>query len=144
MDKYAIKSNVFREKWSEQLDEVVRVRPKLITRRRDRIFAMNNEHLAALVENAATHIRLEQEEDGSYIAVIEEIEDVFATGETVKEAVEAVAKELLEYANDYYEHFDEFFHSPNRKNHYALIMKILMMEQPRAVSEYLYAELQRA
>ncbi|MBR6770141.1 MAG: hypothetical protein IKM28_02670, partial [Lachnospiraceae bacterium] len=42
-------------------------------------------------------------------------------------------EEILEYAEEYYQNYDMYFHTPNRKGHVPYIFKALIMDAPEAI-----------
>jgi predicted RNase H-like HicB family nuclease len=127
MDGIAIKSSEVREHFSETFDDVIRKSPKMIVRRRDKIMMMNMEHMASLVSEITYNVDISQDDDGSYLASLSEIEDIFEAAETTDAALHSIANALIEYATDYMQiNFTLYFNAPNRKKHFPYVFKVMM------------------
>jgi predicted RNase H-like HicB family nuclease len=145
MDGIAVKSSDVREHFSETFDEVIRKSPKFIVRRRDKIIMMNMEHMASLVSEIKFNVNIEQDDDGSYLASLSEIEDVFEAAETADAAIHSLAKALVEYATDYMqEHFTLYFNAPNRKKHFPYVFKVMMQNSAAEVMKLFHVEYQKS
>ena len=70
-------------------------------------------------------VKLIMEDDGSFVATNSVIEDVFSVGTTKEEAISELCRNLIEYAQEYYENYDLYSNTPNRKKHAPYVMRIL-------------------
>lgn len=123
----AVKSNVVREKFSVMVDEVIHGGPKVVSRTRDHFVMMNMEHIGLLVQDNVLHVTIEKDSDGTYLASISEIADIFVSEDTEGEAVVSLANDLIEYAKEYmHESFSLYFNAPNRKKHFPYVVKVMM------------------
>jgi antitoxin YefM len=139
----AVKSGTFRQNFSEYFDAVVRTGPKVVNRHRDHIMMLNLDHVAAIVGDFKLHATVEQDETGEYIASSVEIEDMFATGDTVEEALLSLSNDLIEYSHDYLsDSFTLYFNAPNRRRHFPYVMKVMMQNSPEDVLRLIDAEYQ--
>lgn len=143
---FAIKSSVVRSHFSEVLDSVVRKAPTLVTRRHDHVMFMNLDHLSVIVRDLKLHAIVETDECGEYIASLDEIGDLYATGESEHESLYNLAQELVEYSQEYMneDNFSMYFNSPNRKSHFPYVLKVLMQNSESDVLRFISVEHQRA
>ncbi len=89
--------------------------------------------------DTCVHVQIEEDEDGTYIATLDEVGDLIATGPSEEAAVAALAEELLEYAKEYYEEFGLYSCTPNRKWHLSFVMRALSLGTPEKVREMMVA-----
>jgi hypothetical protein len=74
------------------------------------------------------------EEDGSVTLSLNEI-DLVENGKDEQEARLRLGKSILEYSSDYYEEYDLYSRSPNRKGHIPYIFKALIMDDEKEIGE---------
>lgn len=70
-------------------------------------------------------VKLVKDDDGSFVATNSVIEDVFSVGATKEEAISELCRNLIEYAQEYYENYDQYSTAPNRKKHDPYVLRIL-------------------
>jgi antitoxin YefM len=116
-----------RKEWGGFLDSIVREKPKFIKRSRDYIFTSNLPMLNTMLAAYNFTADLYFENNGSITASLKEI-DIVVNGNNEETALNLLAEDLLEYAKEYYESFEKYFNSVNRKSHYPYILKILILE----------------
>ena len=58
---------------------------------------------------------------------------------TKEGALELLAQDLMEYAQEYIDDFDRFYRSSNRKDHFPYVVKVLLQKDLRAVMDLLHA-----
>lgn len=123
---YTVNATDVRKHWSEIIDGVVRVKPTFIKRTRDCV-VLANEELFAEVLSAYTFsaIRL-NEDDGSVTLSLREI-DLVENAPTESEAKLMLAKDILDYATDYYNDFAYWSSAPNRKSHIPYVLRAIML-----------------
>lgn len=137
----AVKAADFRANFSSVVDEVIHKAPKIVTRTRDQFIMMNIEQAAILVSNVTFNAVLETDNDGSFIATLLEIEDMFAAGENSDNAIIALANDLIEYAEDYlHESFVLYFNALNRKKHFPYVLKVMMQNSVEDVIKLIHVQ----
>ena len=128
-----------RKEWSAVCDSVIHEKPKFIKRIRDKMWFSNLETVAQLLEayhfTAAKYI----EDDGSVTLSLNEI-DLVENGEDEYEARMNMGRAILEYAADYYNEYETYSHSPNRKKHIPYIFKALIIDNPEKIGDRLQCQ----
>ncbi len=123
---YTVNATDVRKHWSEIIDGVVRVKPTFIKRTRDCV-VLANEELFAEVLSAYTFSAIRHDEnDGSVTLSLREI-DLVDNAPTESEAKLMLAKDILDYATDYYNDFAYWSSAPNRKSHIPYILRAIML-----------------
>jgi hypothetical protein len=74
------------------------------------------------------------EDDGSVTLSLNEI-DLVANGADESEARLNLGKDILEYSSDYYNEYELYSHSPNRKHHVPYIFRALIIDNPEQIGE---------
>ena len=123
---YTVNATYVRKHWSEIIDGVVRVKPTFIKRTRDCV-VLANEELFAEVLSAYTFSAIRHDEDdGSVTLSLREI-DLVENASTESEAKLMLAKDILDYATDYYNDFAYWSSAPNRKSHIPYVLRAIML-----------------
>jgi hypothetical protein len=125
-----IKSTDVRKNWSEVIDTVVRKNPVFIKRNRDILTFLSLEQLDLILDFYKLSLAIFREEDGSYTGSIDEL-DILGNAGTKEEIIEVMCDELIEYAEEYMENFDMYYHSSNRKSHFPYVYKVIAHEADR-------------
>ena len=123
-----------RKEWSTVCDSVIHNKPKFIKRTRDKMWFSNLETMSEILK--AYHFTAERflEEDGSVTLSLNEI-DLIENGVDEETARNNMGNAILEYSADYYNEYELFSHSPNRKNHIPYIFKALIIDNPKEIGE---------
>lgn len=123
-----------RKEWSTVCDSVIHNKPKFIKRTRDKMWFSNLETMSEILK--AYHFTAEKflEEDGSVTLSLNEI-DLIENGADEETARINMGNAILEYSMDYYNEYELFSHSPNRKNHIPYIFKALIIDNPKEIGE---------
>lgn len=128
-----------RNEWSAFCDSVIHKKPKFIKRTRDKMWFSNLETIAEILEvyqfTAIKYI----EDDGSVTLSLNEI-DLVENGKDEKDARMNLAKTILEYSLDYYNEYELYSHTPNRKKHIPYIFKALIIDNPETIGEILQCQ----
>ena len=114
-----------RTHFSQTIDYAVYHRPQFIQRTHNRVVMLGTETLVSLLPNAILHVRFLTEEDGSFLAVCDEIEDLIGVGGTEAEAVNDFVNALQNYAAEYYQAYELYSRAPNRKSHLPYVLRVL-------------------
>ena len=123
-----------RKEWSSVCDSVVHNKPKFIKRTRDKMWFSNLETMEEILKAYKFTAQKLIEEDGSITLSLNEI-DLIENGKNEQIARLNLGKAILEYAQDYYEQYELYSHSPNRKQHIPYIFKALIMDNPEKIGE---------
>ena len=128
-----------RKEWSAVCDSVIHEKPKFIKRTRDKMWFSNLETISEILE--AYHFTAMKyiEEDGSVTLSLNEI-DLVENGKNEQEARYNLAKSILEYSLDYYNEYEMYSHSPNRKKHIPYIFKALIIDNPEKIGDILQCQ----
>lgn len=123
-----------RKNWSAVCDSVIRDKPIFIKRTRDRMWFSNLETMSEILKAYRFTAVKFIEEDGSVTLSLDEI-DIVENGANEQEARMNLGKAILEYSLDYYQEYELYSHSPNRKQHIPYIFKALIMDDPKKIGE---------
>lgn len=128
-----------RKEWSAVCDSVIHNKPKFIKRTRDKMWFSNLEIMSELLEiyqfTAIKYI----ENDGSVTLSLNEI-DLVENGPDEQTARLNLAKAILDYSLDYYNEYETYSRSPNRKKHIPYIFKALIIDDPEKIGEILQCQ----
>ena len=128
-----------RKEWSAVCDSVIHQKPKFIKRTRDKMWFSNLETIYDILQvyqfTASKYI----EDDGSVTLSLNEI-DLVENGKDEYEARMNMGKAILEYALDYYNEYEMYSRSPNRKNHIPYIFKALIIDSPEKIGDMLQCQ----
>lgn len=139
MEMLTEQATTVRKEWSAVCDSVIHNKPKFITRTRDKMWFSNLEIMSEILEiyhfTAVKHI----EEDGSITLSLNEI-DLVENGKNEKAARLSLGKSILEYSMDYYNEYEIYSHSPNRKKHIPYIFKALILDDPEKIGDMIQCQ----
>ena len=130
----AMNATEVRKEWSTVIDEVVRVRPALIKRTRDKMLLSDVETILSLLNKYQFTAVRYIEDDGSVTLSLNEI-DLIENAPTEAEARNLLAESIMEYSNQYYEEFALWSSAPNRKDHVPFVLKALLTEDVNALED---------
>lgn len=133
------KATNVRKEWSAVCDSVIHEKPKFIKRTRDKMWFSNLEIMADILEAYQFTAKKYLEDDGSVTLSLNEI-DLVENGKDEQEARYQLAKAILEYSLDYYNEYELYSHSPNRKKHIPYIFKALIIDSPEKIGEILQCQ----
>lgn len=123
-----------RRHWGQFNDDVVREGSKFVKRNRDRWAALSYEHLKEILSDYTFKTVYYQEDDESITISLNDLELV-ENAQTKEVAINMLTDELTEYAHEYLNNFNLYFHSPNRRKHMKLIMNVLVQDNEEDVEE---------
>lgn len=136
MKKYFINATDVCREWSSVIDNVITERPQFIRRARDEMILISLSHFESVLDAYKFTARKLVEDDGSVTLTLNEI-DLIENGANESEAKYALAKSILEYAEDFYNDFPLYSMSPNRKGHIPYVMKALIINNPEAIAGFI-------
>ena len=114
-----------RREWSKFIDDVKWVKPALIKRNRDIIAVLSIDLIEFILKEYRLTVDVRREEDGSHTGIINEI-DLMANAADMESLELELARELIEYSEEYINEFGLYYNSPNRKNHFAYIYRTML------------------
>jgi antitoxin YefM len=125
----AAKASDVRQNFSEYVDIVIHDHPVFVARHRHLFAWFNPEQIAMLLDGVTFHTEVDVDENGEYIATVQEIDDLVVRGETRETALRNMAKLMADYAEEYLtSSFKLFFNAPNRRSHFPLVLKIALQD----------------
>ncbi len=134
IDMLMERATTVRKEWSAVCDSVIHEKPKFIKRTRDKMWFSNLETMAEILEAYRFTAMRYVEEDNSITLSLNEI-DLVENGRDEEEARMNLGKAILEYSLDYYNEYEIYSHSLNRKRHIPYIFKALIMDNPELIGE---------
>lgn len=130
----AMSSSDVRKDWSSVLDCVVRRKPVFIKRTRDHMMLCSTETMAQVTGGLRIFARAYTEEDGS-ITLSAEALDIISHGEDLASAKAALARDIIEYAEEYYQDYELYSRAPNRREHLPYVIKALIAKSPEELED---------
>jgi hypothetical protein len=127
-------ATMVRKDWSSVCDSVIHEKPKFIKRTRDKMWFSNletMEEILAVYRFSATRF---VEEDGTVTLSLNEI-DLVENGVDDYSARMSLGAAILEYANDFYDNYELYSKSGNRKGHIPYIFKALIMDDAEKIGD---------
>lgn len=123
-----------RKQWSAFCDSVIHEKPKFIKRTRDKMWFSNLETMSEILSAYRFTADRYVEDDGTITLSLNEI-DLVENGNNESEARLALGKSILEYSVDYYNDYEMYSNSPNRKGHIPYIFKALIIDDSQKIGE---------
>ena len=123
-----------RKEWSAVCDSVIHNKPKFIKRTRDKMWFSNLETMSEILKAYRFSAERFIEEDGSVTLSLNEI-DLIENGADEQTSRLNLGKAILDYSTDYYNNYELYSHSPNRRQHIPYIFKALIMDNPEQIGE---------
>ena len=129
-----INATEVRKEWSSVVDGVIRERPILIKRTRDKIWLSDVQTMADILNAYQFTAERFVEDDASITLSLNEM-DLIKNAATETEARLLLAQSIAEYAAEYYEHYAVYSKAPNRKAHIPYVFKALLTEDINLLGE---------
>lgn len=133
------KATTVRKEWSAVCDSVIHNKPKFIKRTRDKMWFSNLETMSEILEAYQFTAKKFIEEDASVTLSLNEI-DLVENGKDEQEARLNLANAILEYSMEYYNEYEMYSHSPNRKKHIPYIFKALIIDNSEKIGEIIQCQ----
>ena len=124
MKMQAIHSSDARRDWSSVMDLAVHQKPVFIQRTRDKMMLSSVDLIARLVANVRFEAVCHAEPDGSVTLALRDL-DLAVNAPDLKAAKAALARDLADYAEEYYQEFERYSNAPNRRDHMPYVFKVL-------------------
>ncbi len=131
---FTMSSSDVRKEWSSVIDSVVRRKPVFIKRTRDRMVLCSDETMAQIVGDITFDAEQYTEEDGSVTLSLYAL-DLAANGEDLQAAKAKLARDIVEYAEEYYQEFELYSRAPNRRGHLPYVIKALIAKSPEELED---------
>lgn len=125
----AMSSSEVRREWSQVMDTVVRRGPVLLRRNRDYMMLCSDATISQLVADVSIVADQFVEADGS-VTLSARALDIAVHAPDLQAAKSALAGDVMEYAEEYFQDFARYSQSPNRKGHLPYVMKALSARSP--------------
>lgn len=129
-----INATEVRKNWSAMLDSVVHDRPVYVKRTHDNIAMINLDLLREVLSAYTFTADKYTEKDGSITLSAVNL-DLATNGKTEALAKKALASEIKEYAEDFYNEFALWSSAPNRKPHIPYVLKALSLTSEQLEEE---------
>lgn len=139
IDMLMEQATTVRKEWSAVCDSVIHEKPKFIKRIRDKMWFSNLETMSEILEAYQFTAIKYTEKDGSVTLSLNEI-DLIENGSSEQDARINLGKSILEYSLDYYNEYEIYSHSPNRKKHIPYIFKALIIDCPEKIGEIIQCQ----
>lgn len=123
-----------RKEWSAFCDSVIHEKPKFIKRTRDKMWFSNLETMLEILNPYQYTAQKYVEKDGSITLSLNEM-DIIENGKNEKEARLNLAQSILEYSLEYYNDYQLYAHSTNRKKHIPYIFKALIIDDQEKLGD---------
>ena len=139
IDMLKEQATAVRKKWSAVCDSVIHEKPKFIKRTRDKMWFSNLETMSDILQIYQFTALKYIEDDGSVTLSLNEI-DLIENGKDEQEVRLNMGKAIFEYALDYYNEYEMYSHSPNRKKHIPYIFKALIIDNPEQIGDMIQCQ----
>lgn len=121
-----------RKNWSEFCDLITREKPGFVRRTRDRYVMVSSDMLLSMLDNVNFTATSFREDDGTVTISSNEM-DLITNASTKEEAIRMLGRDILEYSNEYYDNFQMYYNSKNRRRHLPYIMKALLINDEEEI-----------
>lgn len=139
IDMLMEQATAVRKKWSAVCDSVIHEKPKFIKRTRDKMWFSNLETMSDILQIYQFTALKYIEDDGSVTLSLNEI-DLIENGKDEQEVRLNMGKAIFEYALDYYNEYEMYSHSPNRKKHIPYIFKALIIDNQEQIGDMIQCQ----
>lgn len=139
IDMLMEQATTVRKEWSTVCDSVIHEKPKFIKRTRDKMWLSNLETVLEILQAYHFSALRFLEDDGSVTLSLNEL-DLVENGKDEEEARLKLGQSILEYSLDYYNEYETYSHSPNRKKHIPYIFKALLTDDPQKIGDMLQCQ----
>ena len=133
-DMQTINATEVRNDWSAVMDSVSHKQPVFIKRTRDYMMLASTEDVSNMLSYLKYNVTKENEPDGSVTLAADDL-DLVVNAETEDAARSSMAREIVEYAEEYFGNYETYRHTPNRRGHLPFIMKALIADTNKEVED---------
>lgn len=138
-DMLTLNATDVRKEWSMVIDNAVREKPQFIRRTRDYMMLADIDFLMVLLESYTFSAKVFNEDDDSVTLELNEI-DLVANGKDEEEAKENMAREIIDYAEEFYREFNYWSIAPNRKAHIPYVFKALILDDVKKIGDLILCQ----
>ncbi len=117
-----------RKNWSVTLDKAIHEKPVYIKRTRDNLAIINIDTMKEALYGYRFTFRKYVEKDNSVTLSADKL-DIVVNDKDEYLAEIALARDIKEYAEDFYDNYAVWSVAPNRKAHIPYILKALMLDE---------------
>ena len=128
-----------RREWSAVCDSVIHEKPIFIKRTRDKMWFSNLDTMSEILQAYQFSAIKYREDDGSVTLSLNEI-DLIENGADERKARRKLGEAILEYSLEYYNEYEMYSHSPNRRKHIPYIFKALIIDDPEKIGDILQCQ----
>lgn len=132
MNAYTINASDVRKDWGRFIDNTIRLKPQFVKRSRDEIVALSMDVFKDVLSAYPLTAKAFKEEDDTITVSLDQI-DLVANAPNFEEALEHLAVDLIEYAEDFYSEFAYWSAAPNRKKHIPYVLSVLTQKNAEEV-----------
>lgn len=125
----SIPSSDVRKEWSSVMDTVIREKPVFIKRTRDHMMLSDTGTIWQLIAGVKFIADMYRETDGSVTLSARDM-DIAVNGADEAAARKALVRDIMEYAEEYYQDFERCSAAPNRQGHLPYVIKALVARSP--------------
>lgn len=120
--------------WSTVCDSIGHEKPQFINETGERMWLSDLKTMIEILHIYEFSALRFSEDDGSITLSLNEI-DIVENGKDEEEARLKLGNSILEYSLDYYNEYEMYSHSTNRKKHMPYIFKALIIQNPRNIGD---------
>lgn len=128
-----------RKNWSETVDKVVRNKPVFMKRTHDNLMLSDIRLISYFLELYTFEATAYTESDKSTTLSLDVL-DISVNEATFDLAINSLAHEILEYANDFYAEYEFWSKAPNRQTHIPYVFKALIAGDEDTVKEMIVCQ----
>lgn len=139
IDMLMEQATAVRKEWSSVCDSVIHDKPKFIKRTRDKMWFSNLEIMEIILSAYSFTAIKYVENDQTVTLSLNEI-DLIENGYDENEARLKLGNSILEYSLEYYNDYETYSHSPNRREHIPYIFKALIIDDPKKIGDMLQCQ----
>lgn len=139
IDMLMEQATAVRREWSAVCDSVIHEKPKFIKRTRDKMWFSNLDTMSEILQAYQFSAIKYWEDDGSVTLSLNEI-DLIENGADERKARRKLGEAILEYSLEYYNEYEMYSHSPNRRKHIPYIFKALIIDDPEKIGDILQCQ----
>ncbi|RKL65801.1 hypothetical protein CR203_18230 [Salipaludibacillus neizhouensis] len=97
-------------------------------------YGLNVDHIQLILEKHILQVVVKKDNDNMFYGSIKELM-ITTQGSTITDLVTDVAIQLKEYADDYFNNFDRYYHSRNRRSHFPFLLKVVVQKDVKAIEQ---------
>lgn len=114
-----------RKNFSTVIDTVVKEKPVMFMRNQDHLILISNTHIQSLLNNYNFKAKYVVEDDETITATLDGF-DLVVNAVDRRQAKIMLVNELVDYAKEYFDQFQLYYNSINRKEHFPYVLSVLL------------------